>query len=157
MKNLSILSCLIAIALLFACNKSDTKTTTTTTTDPPIVYNYTYYTFIGNTEAHYIDIVNDVTTTWDSLYADTVIVAVDSSKDRIMFTVNEHNPLGVYSQFNYDFLISSNFYRKTFIQNYYQSFFYEGDTLKSYFFRLQSSGTGVSYQKEIKFAGYEIP
>jgi hypothetical protein len=153
MKKLFLLPCIIACIALFACNKSATKTKTT---DTPIVYNYTYYTYVGNTEAHYVDIVNSVTTTWDSLYSDTLKVAVDSSKDRVVFTVNEHNPLGIYPQFDYDFLISSNFYRKTFIQNYYQSFFYEGDTLKSYFFKLQV-GSGVSYQKEIKFSGYKIP
>jgi hypothetical protein len=35
--------------------------------------------------------------------------------------------------------------------HHYQSFFFEGDTLKSYYFKL-NAGSGVSYQKVIAFA-----
>lgn len=130
-----------------ACKKKDT-----TPDDTPKTYNYSIKTFIGNTHAHYVDIVNAVQTTWDTTYVDSIIVKVDSAQDQIVFIANENNPLGVYPQTEYPFAISSNYFRKTFIQNHYQKFFFEGDTLKSYYFKLQQ-GTGVSYQKEIAFSG----
>lgn len=151
MKTLLFLTCCI---VLFSCSKKGTSTNPGD--DNTIVYNYTYMTYVGITSAHFEDNVNSQLSTWDTIYTDTLKVKVDSAKDRVVFTVNEGNPLGVYPQFEYDFTISSNYYRKTFIQNYYQSFFYEGDTLKSYFFRLQQ-GANVSYQKEIRFAGYKLP
>ena len=151
MKSLLLLICCIA---LISCGKK------TTTTNPDnystIVYNYTNMVYVGTTTAHFEDNVNSQLTTWDTTYTDTLKVKVDSAKDRVVFTVNEGNPVGVYPQFEYPFAISSNYYRKNFIQNYYQSFYYEGDTLKSYFFRLQV-GANVSYQKEIRFAGYKLP
>ncbi|MFZ4753835.1 MAG: hypothetical protein ACOYLG_10865 [Chitinophagaceae bacterium] len=118
-----------------------------------IVYNYKHYTFIGQTIANYSSLEAGITTNWDTTYADSIHVQIDSLNDKIIFTANENNPLNVYPQFSYDFLISSNYFRKNFIKNYYQSFYFEGDTLKSYFFRLQE-GIGSYNQKEIKFAGY---
>lgn len=147
---------LLALSILsigYSCTKKDT-TPDSDTTDTPIVYNYTYKIFVGNTVASFVDIVDGNTVTWDTLYSDSVLVKIDSSKDRIVFTVNTNNPLGVYTDAEFPFAISSNFFRKTFIQSHYQSFFFEGDTLKSYFFKLQE-GNNVSYQKEIKFSGYE--
>lgn len=120
--------------------------------DPPIVYNYKTYTYIGNTFAQFDTTTNNITTSWDTAYVDSVIVKIDSIHDKIIFTANEHNPLGVYPQTAYDFDISSNYFRKTFIQNHYQQFNFEGDTLKSYYFKL-NAGSGISYQKIIAFAG----
>lgn len=151
MKTLLFLSCCI---LFFSCTKKGNSSNTDN--DNNIVYNYTYKTYVGTTVAHFEDVVDSQLSTWDTIYTDTLKVKVDSAKDRVVFTVNEGNPVGVYPQFEYDFAISSNYYRKNFIQNYYQSFYYEGDTLKSYFFRLQV-GANVSYQKEIRFAGYMLP
>lgn len=137
------------LTLMLAC----TKKTNPEPEPTPITYNYTTFTYFGNTSALYTNIENSVTMTWDTLYADSVIVKIDSAKDRIVFIANEHNPLGVYPQMEYPFDISSNYFRKNFIQNHYQSFYFEGDSLKSYYFHLQE-GSGVSYQKEIKFSGY---
>lgn len=131
----------------FSCTKEKKKTE-----EPPITYNYKNFTYIGNTYAHYDSNVNSVITTWDTMYADSVIVKIDSAHDKIIFVANQHNPLGIYPQTEYDFDISSNFFRKTFVKNYYQQFNFEGDTLRSYFFKLQEGST-QTFQKEIKFAG----
>ncbi len=147
----------VILAYLFsACTKESTSTTNNLPDPDPIVYNFVNYTYIGYMIAHFENLENSITTTWDSTYIDSVKVKIDTAKDKIVFTVNESNPLGVYPQFEYDFEISSNYFRKNFVQNYYQSFYYEGDTLKSYFYRLQI-GAGVSYMKEIKFSGYKLP
>lgn len=150
-----ILFSIIVISFGYSCTKKN-PTDDSTKSDTTIVYNYTYKTFVGNTIATYVDIVDGNTVTWDTLYSDSVLVKIDSSKDRIVFTANTKNPLGVYTDTEFPFTISSGFFRKTYIQNHYQSFFFEGDTLKSYFFKLQV-GSNVSYQKEIKFSGYEKP
>lgn len=139
----------------YSCTKKET-TPDSDTTNTPIVYNYTYKTFVGNTVATFVDIVDGTTVTWDTLYIDSVLVKIDSAKDRIVFTANTNNPLGLYTDTEFPFTISSNYFRKTYIQSHYQSFFFEGDTLKSYFFKLQV-GSNVSYQKEIKFSGYKKP
>lgn len=144
---------LIVISLSYACTK---KAPTDDDPDTTITYNYTYKTYLGTTYGTYTDLVNGVTTTWDTMYADSVLVKIDSSKDRIVFTANTNNPLGIYTDTEFPFTISSNYFRKTYIQNHYQSFFFEGDTLKSYFFKLQV-GSDVSYQKELKFSGYQKP
>jgi hypothetical protein len=67
------------------------------------VYNYTYKTYVGTTVAHFEDVVDSQLSTWDTIYTDTLKVKVDSAKDRVVFTVNEGNPIGVYPQFEYDF------------------------------------------------------
>lgn len=145
---------LVALTMAISCTKSPTDPNNNN--NPPIVYNYKDYQYIGNTLAYFEDVVNGNTTIWDTLYFDTLLVRVDSAKDRIVFIVNKGNPVGVYPQFEYPFAISSNYFRETFIHNYYQSFFFEGDTLKSYFYRLQV-GANVSYKKEISFSGYLAP
>ena len=141
------------LTLSYACTKKQPNSNDDNG-DTPVVYNYTYKTFVGNTVATFVDIVDGNTVTWDTLYTDSVLVKVDSAKDRIVFTANIHNPLGIYTDTEFPFAISSNYFRKTYIQNHYQSFFFEGDTLKSYFFKLQV-GSNVSYQKEVKFSGHQ--
>lgn len=89
---------------------------------------------------------------FDTSYVDSIIVQTDTANNKIIFTCNTNNPLGIYPQFDYDFALNSTIYRKDFIKNYYQRFYYEGDSLKSYFFKLQE-GSSVSYSKEIKFSG----
>lgn len=150
-------SLFVLLAFLFSsCTKESTSTTDDLADPDPIVYNFVNYTYVGNTVAHYENVVNSQTSLWDSTYADSIKVKIDTAKDKIVFVVNESNPLGIYPQFEYDFAISSNYFRKNFVQNYYQSFYYEGDTLKSYFYRLQI-GADASYTKEIKFSGYKLP
>lgn len=136
--------------IFFSCSK---KKTTTGTNE--IQYQYSKKTYAGYTIAHFYDSVSSNVVIWDTTYTDSVIVMVDSAHDKIIFVANEKDPLGVYPQFEYDFAISSDYFRKNFVQNYYQSFYFEGDTLKSYFFRLQA-GTNERHQKEIKFAGSRL-
>lgn len=143
-----LLSFLTIICLLISCSKKSNKEDI-----KEIVYNYKHYTYIGQTNAFYSTFQSGITTNWDTTYADSIHVQIDSLHDKIIFTANENNPLNVYPQFEYDFLISSQYFRKNFIKNYYQSFYFEGDTLKSYFYKLQE-GIDTYDQKEIKFTGY---
>lgn len=136
--------------IFFSCSK---KKTTAGTNE--IQYQYSKKTYSGYTNAHFYDSVSSNVVIWDTTYTDSVIVMVDSAHDKIIFVANENNPLGVYPQLEYDFAISSNYFRKNFVQNYYQSFYFEGDTLKSYFFHLQA-GINERHQKEIKFAGSRL-
>lgn len=143
-----LLSLLSIFCLLISCSKKSNNED-----NKEIVYKYKHYTYIGQTNALYTAFQSGITTTWDTTYADSIHVQIDSLHDKIIFTANENNPLNVYPQFEYDFLISSQYFRKNFITNYYQSFYFEGDTLKSYFFKLQE-GIDTYDQKEIKFSGY---
>jgi len=142
----SLLFLLVGI-LFFSCKKNKTSS------DPvEIQYQYSKKTFIGKTYANFYDSIASNVVLWDTSYVDSVIVMVDSTHDKIIFVANTQNPLQVYPQFEYDFAISSGYFRKNFVQNYYQSFYFEGDTLKSYFFHLQE-GVTEKHQKEIKFSG----
>ncbi len=145
---LKLLSLLSFVCILISCSKKSSQEDI-----KEIVYNYKSYTYIGQTNAYFTSLEGGITTNWDTTYADSVHVQIDSLHDKIIFTANENNPLQVYPQVVYDFLISSNYYRKNFIKNYYQSFYFEGDTLKSYFYKLQE-GIDTYNQKEIKFTGY---
>ncbi len=136
--------------IIFSCSKKKT------TPDPnEIQFQYSKKTYSGYSIAYFYDSVSSNVVIWDTTYTDSVIVMVDSAHDKIIFVANEQNPLGVYPQFEYDFAISSDYFRKNFVQNYYQSFYFEGDTLKSYFFRLQA-GFNEKHQKEIKFTGSQL-
>ena len=139
--------CILGGLLFYSCKKNKTSSVPV-----EIQYQYSKKTYIGNTYAHFYDSMSSNVVLWDTSYLDSVVVMVDSAHDKIIFTANTQNPLQVYPQFEYDFAISSGYFRKNFVQNYYQSFYFEGDSLKSYFFHLQV-GADQKYQKEIKFCG----
>lgn len=141
-----ILLLVLTLIVVFSCKKS------TEDTPKAVEYQFKRSTYIGYSKAHFEDVENGITTTFDTLYVDSVLVQTDTPNNKIIFTCNSSNPLGVYPQFDYDFDLNSSIYRKDFIKNHYQSFYFEGDSLKSYFFKLQE-GNNVSYSKEIKFSG----
>jgi len=151
MKKIYAIYFLCLFGLIISCKKK-----TTDDSQPPIVNHFKNFTYLGQSTAKYDTTINSITTTWDTTYVDSIKLQVDTANDKIIFTANENNPLGIYPQTTYEFTISSNYFRKNFYQNYYQSFYFEQDSLKSYFYHLMQ-GSGASYQKEIKFTGYRLP
>lgn len=138
--------------LFISCQRKTNSDDVKNQGENSITYNYSTAVYTGYSKAHFEDSINSSGIIWDTTYVDSVIVKIDSSKDRIVFTSNTNDPLKIYTQTEYPFNISSNYFRKAFIHNHYQSFYFEGDTLKSYFFKLQQ-GNSMSSLKEVKFSG----